>query len=73
MHDSILSLDHSYHSLITYSYADEIGLLLFLLHTGSRIQEAFRLVWPDVDFERQYVRLGTRKTFWGGMDTHGSP
>ena len=28
-------------------------LLLFLLHTGARIQEAFRLVWPDVDFERQ--------------------
>ena len=43
-------------------------LLLFLLHTGARIQEAFRLVWPDVDFERQQVRLGTRKTASGGME-----
>lgn len=43
-------------------------LLLFLLHTGARIQEAFRLVWSDVDFERQQVRLGTRKTATGGME-----
>jgi integrase len=43
-------------------------LLLFLLHTGARIQEAFRLVWTDVDFERQQVRLGTRKTATGGME-----
>ena len=27
------------------------ALLLFLLQTGARIQEAFRLVWSDVDFE----------------------
>lgn len=43
-------------------------LLLFLLHTGARIQEAFRLQWSDVDFERQQVRLGTRKTASGGME-----
>lgn len=43
-------------------------LLLFLLHTGARIQEAFRLLWSDVDFERQQVRLGTRKTASGGME-----
>lgn len=43
-------------------------LLLFLLHTGARIQEAFRLVWSDIDFERQQVRLGTRKTATGGME-----
>ena len=43
-------------------------LLLFLLHTGARIQEAFRLVWADVDFERRQVRLGTRKTSTGGME-----
>ena len=43
-------------------------LLLFLLHTAARIQEAFRLVWADIDFERQQVRLGTRKTATGGME-----
>lgn len=43
-------------------------LLLFLLHTAARIQEAFRLVWPDIDFERQQIRLGTRKTATGGME-----
>ena len=43
-------------------------LLLFLLHTGARIQEAFRLVWSDVDFERQQIRLGTRKTASGGLE-----
>ena len=43
-------------------------LLPFLLHMGARIQETFRLVWSDVDFERQQVRLGTRKTATGGME-----
>ncbi|MCR4665702.1 MAG: tyrosine-type recombinase/integrase [Desulfovibrio sp.] len=43
-------------------------LLLFLLHTGARIQEAFRLVWSDVDFERRQIRLGTRKTASRGME-----
>ena len=43
-------------------------LLLFLLHTGARIQEAFRLVWPDVDFDRRQIRLGTRKTATGSLE-----
>jgi len=43
-------------------------LLLFLLHTGARKDEAFRLAWQDVDFERQQVRLGTKKTSTGGME-----
>ena len=42
--------------------------LLFLLHTGARRTEAFRLQWDDVDFQRQQVRLGTRKTSHGGME-----
>ena len=43
-------------------------LLLFLLHTGARRDEAFRCAWQDVDFERQQIRLGTRKTATGGME-----
>lgn len=42
--------------------------LLFLLHTGARRTEAFRLDWADVDFERQQIRLGTRKTASRGME-----
>lgn len=42
--------------------------LLFLLHTGVRKNEAFRLRWEDVDFHRQQVRVGTRKTGHGGME-----
>lgn len=41
--------------------------LLFLLHTGARREEAFRLDWQDVDFERQQVRLGTRKNSSRGI------
>lgn len=41
--------------------------LLFLLHTGARMSEAYRLEWQDIDFDRAQVRLGTRKTAHGGM------
>ena len=41
--------------------------LLFLLHTGARRMEAFRLDWQDVDFERQQIRLGTRKNASRGI------
>lgn len=41
--------------------------LLFLLHTGARCGEAFRLLWEDVDFDGCKVRLGTRKTADHGM------
>lgn len=46
---------------------DEQALLLFLLHTGARAGEAFRLVWDDIDFENCRLRLGTRKTSDGSM------
>ena len=53
-----------------YDVANTIDkvFLLFLLHTGARKAEAFRLRWEDVDFHRQQVRIGTRKTAHGGME-----
>lgn len=53
-----------------YEAANQIDkvFLLFLLHTGARRSEAFRLTWEDIDFARQQVRLGTKKTAHGGME-----
>ena len=42
--------------------------LLFMLHTGARRAETFRLRWDDVDFVGNKIRLGTRKTAHGGME-----
>lgn len=42
--------------------------LLFMLHTGARRSEAFRLQWSDVDRANRKIRLGTRKTSHGGME-----
>ena len=42
--------------------------LLFLLHTGARRAEVFRICWDDIDFAGNKIRLGTRKTAHGGME-----
>lgn len=42
--------------------------LLACLHTAARKGELFRLHWSEVDFEREYVLLGTRKRKGGGME-----
>lgn len=42
--------------------------LLFMLHTGARRAEVFRLRWDDIDFAGNKIRLGTRKTAHGGME-----
>ena len=38
------------------------------LHTAARKSELFRLTWNEVDFERGFILLGTRKRKGGGME-----
>lgn len=40
---------------------EERRMLLTYLHTAGRMREVFNLVWDDVDFEKQSLRLWTNK------------
>ena len=42
--------------------------ILACLHTAARKSELFRLTWNDVDFDRGFILLGTRKRKGGGME-----
>ncbi len=42
--------------------------LIACLHTAARKGELFRLMWRDVDFEREFILLGTRKRKGGGLE-----
>ena len=46
---------------------DKVMLLTFL-HTGARRSEVFRLLWKDVDFDNNRVRLYTRKRRDGTLE-----
>lgn len=52
--------------------ANETGevrtFLLTLLHTAARRGELLRLKWGDIDFERQTIRLATRKRKGGSLE-----
>ena len=48
--------------LVTAANKHERPLILVLAYTAARIDEALRLKWEDVNFERGYIRLWTKKT-----------
>jgi len=46
---------------------EEMDLLMVLYHTLGRIGEVLRLTWEDVNFEKRWVRLFTRKRRGGEL------
>lgn len=52
--------------LMAASREDRVFLNCYL-QTGARMNEIFRLVWEDVNFDQRQIRLGTRKTTDGSM------
>jgi integrase len=48
--------------MITQAGEEERPLLVVLAYTAARIDEALRLQWTDVNFERGFMKLWTRKT-----------
>jgi integrase len=53
---------------IILAAGEDRPLLLILYYTLARIDEALRLKWEDVNFERCTVRLWTRKRKHGNME-----
>jgi integrase len=52
---------------------DELDLLETLYHAIARKSEAVRLTWDDVNFERRWIRLWTRKRRGGEMEPQYKP
>ncbi len=48
--------------LVADPKTDERDLLMVLLHTLARIDEALRLTWDDINFDRKILNKKTRKT-----------
>src|SRR5262249_40569299 len=51
---------------------DRVMLLAFL-HTAARRGELYRLQWSDVDFDRQCIRLTTKKRQNGSLEADWIP
>jgi len=45
-----------------------MDLLTVLYHTLGRIGEVLRLNWEDINFEKKWVRLSTRKRRGGELE-----
>lgn len=52
---------------------DEQDLLLVIIHTLGRIDEVLRLRWEDVNFEKRYVILWTKKRKNGAYEPDVQP
>jgi integrase len=52
---------------------DDMDLLMVLYHTMGRVGEALRLTWEDVNFEKRWVRLLTRKRRGGELQEDYQP
>lgn len=59
--------------LIAADPETEKPLLLVLLHTLARVDEALRLTWEDVIFEQRIVTLWTRKRKGGAYEPDDMP
>jgi integrase len=52
---------------------DDMDLLMVLYHTMGRVGEVLRLTWEDVNFEKRWVRLFTRKRRGGELQEDYQP
>lgn len=59
--------------MISEATEEESPFLVILACTAARIDEALRLKWEDVNFERSYVRLWTKKTKDGSYRSREIP
>jgi integrase len=59
--------------VVGVSQGQDRVLLLTFLHTAARRGEVYRLQWSDVDFDRQRIRLTTRKRRDGSLEADWIP
>ena len=63
-----LPSESEFWQVVNHAQERDRRFLIACLHTAARKSELFRLTWNDVDFDREFVLLGTRKRKGGGME-----